>query len=121
MSKLIQLSFVVCSLLILAEIGNAMILIDPGMYEVNALIERNPDLIMAKFNINTRSECRIFLTGPLSKSLSKNIQKFSGYKIKFRISRRFQCGIGSGELVAFGKETTPTTYVTNNLKPIERY
>lgn len=91
---------VVISALLFGGSALAEIVVPPGSYEVGALLRTvaKSKKIEAVFNLRSRAECRVRLTGLKAEAL--RVTRPIGRWIRFAVSTEVNCGVIEAELLA---------------------
>lgn len=103
-----------------APAAHALISVAPGTYEVSAVVVRDTDGPTAVFNVRTRSECRILLTGPATAKLEGLDEGLRAYRLKFVLRKKLLSRHGTAELLdasLLEEGARLPQRVGNNLKP----
>ncbi len=117
----IKFSVLFLALFSTTQVAFATILVEPGTYELQTLVltegRAEPEAV---FNLRTRSELRVKLTGPLAKKLL--MQKSDVLKIKFKIKGKIQSSHTDAELlgVTVGDGAEAPLLVCNDFKPCKQ-
>jgi hypothetical protein len=113
-------SLLVVSLLCVRQ-AEASITIQPGTYEVPALVRNTLKGPEAVFNVHLRSECRVTLKGAHARTLARRMKNMAGLVVQFKVTKSIESPGGEAELLKsseLGKARIPVR-VGNDLKSID--
>lgn len=115
-------SVLITTLFLLSTNAKAWIGVEAGKYELNALVTPFKNEVQVVFNLRSKSETRVTLTGKVAKKLMKVMKGPDSYHLQFQVSEKVVAASRiQAELISFRKvmpnEKVPFM-VGNNFKEI---